>query len=175
MAFLRCSPFEGLTAVLWFCVTKGLPRPPTMMRQLFVTRFFPLTALALLTGCATHPSIQSNVDLDQLIKGKSKALPDREEAIPNTYFELTAWTGDSSKAPQTATSATGISGSGSQVACASADEKNGTAHTGRCEITVAGIKYTLKARDTITFKGSGEVVLSCAGDAPARCKALVVN
>jgi hypothetical protein len=63
-----------------------------------VTRFFPLTALALLTGCATHPSIQSNVDLDQLIKGKSKALPDREEAIPNTYSELTAWTGDSSKA-----------------------------------------------------------------------------
>lgn len=115
------------------------------------------------------------MDLNQLIKGKSKVLPDRHEAIPNTYFELTAWTGDSSQAPETATSATGTLGSASQVACASAEEKNGSATTGRCEITVAGAKYKLKARDTVTFNGSGEVALSCAGDAPARCKALVVN
>jgi hypothetical protein len=107
-----------------------------------------------------------------MIKGKSKALPDRQESIPNTYFELTAWTGDSTRTPETVTSATGTVGSASQIACTTA---NGSANTGRCEIAVAGAKYTLKVRDAITLKGSGEVTLSCAGDVPTLCKALVIN
>jgi hypothetical protein len=141
-----------------------------------MTRFVPLfSVLALLTGCATQPAIKSGVDLDQLIKGKSQAVADRQEAIPNTYFELTAWTDDHSKDPSTATSATGTLGSASQVACATATEKNDSKDTGRCEISIAGAKYKLKVRDTVALKGTGEVTLSCGGDAPAHCKAIVVN
>jgi len=131
--------------------------------------------VTLLVGCARQPAVKSGVDLEQLIKGKSPAAADSHEAIPNTYFELTAWTGDDAKAPSTAASATGTLGPASQVACAAATEKNSSENTGRCEITVAGAKYKLKARDAVTSNGSGEVSLACAGDAPARCKALVVN
>jgi hypothetical protein len=147
-----------------------------MVRNKLMMRLFSvLSVLALLTACARQPNIKSGVDLEQLIKGKSQAPADRQEAIPNTYFELTAWTGDDGKTPSTATSATGTLGSTGQVACASASEKNGVDNTGRCEITIAGSKFKLKARDTVTLNGSGEVTLSCAGDAPAHCKALVVN
>ena len=137
--------------------------------------FSALSVLALLAGCAQQANIKSGVNLEELIKGKGRASPDRQEAIPNTYFELTAWTGDDGKNPSTVTSATGTLGAVSQVACASATEKNGSDNTGRCEVSIAGAKYKLKARDTITLNGSGEVTLSCAGDAPARCRALVVN
>ena len=141
-----------------------------------MTRIFStLSVLALLAGCAKQADIKSGVNLEELIKGKGRATPDRQEAIPNTYFELTAWTGDDGKNPSTVTSATGTLGAVSQVACASATEKNGSDDTGRCEISISGAKYKLKARDTVTLKGSGEVTLSCAGDVPARCKALVVN
>jgi hypothetical protein len=141
-----------------------------------MTRLVPLLfTLALLIGCARQPTIKSGADLDQLIQGKSQAPADSHEAIPNTYFVLTAWTGDNAKNPPTVTSATGTLSSSSQVACASASEKNGSDNSGRCEITVAGAKFKLKARDTIALSGSGEVTLSCAGDAPALCKALVVN
>jgi hypothetical protein len=134
-----------------------------------------LFALTLLAGCATQPTVKSGVDLEQLIKGKSQAIADSHEAIPNTYFELTAWTGDDAKNPPTAPSATGTLGSASQVACAAATERSGAENGGRCEITIAGSKFKLKARDSVVLNGSGEVTLSCAGDAPARCKALVVN
>jgi hypothetical protein len=141
-----------------------------------MTRLFPLvSALALLSACAKQPTVKSGVDLEQLIKGKSLATADSHEAIPNTYFELTAWTGDDAKTPPTAPSATGTLGSASQVACARATEKSGSENTGRCEISIAGAKYKLKAQDSVILNGSGEVSLSCAGDAPARCKALVVN
>jgi hypothetical protein len=141
-----------------------------------MTRLFSiLPVLALLTGCAKQPTIKSGVDLEQLIKGKGRATADRQESIPNTYFELTAWTGDDGKSPSTVTSATGTLGAVSQVACASATEKNGSDNTGRCEVAIAGAKYKLKVRETVTLNGSGEVTLSCSGDAPARCRALVVN
>ena len=73
-----------------------------------MTRLFTLlSALALLAGCARQPPVKSGVDLEQLIKGKSPAAADSHEAIPNTYFELTAWTGDDAKAPPTVLSPTG--------------------------------------------------------------------
>lgn len=141
-----------------------------------MARLFPfLFALTLLTGCAKQPTVKSGVDVEQLIKGKSQATADSHEAIPNTYFELTAWTGDDAKNPPTAPSATGTLGSASQVACAAATDKNGADNTGRCEIAIAGSKIKLKARDSVILNGSGEVTLSCAGDAPARCRAVVVN
>lgn len=59
-----------------------------------MTRWFSIIpVLALLTGCAKQPTIKSGVDLEQLIKGKSRTTADRQEALPNTYYELTAWTG----------------------------------------------------------------------------------
>ena len=141
-----------------------------------MAKFLPmLVALVFLTACSKRPAVKSNVDLETLVKGKSQSLPDRHEAIPNTYFELTAWTADPTKNPPTVASATGTLGSGSQVACASASEKNGAANTGHCEITIAGEKFKLKARDIVTLGGTGEVSLTCTGDGPAFCRALVVN
>jgi hypothetical protein len=141
-----------------------------------MTRLLPLlSVLALLTGCATQPVIKSGVDLEQLVKGKSKIPPDSHEAVPSTYIELTAWTGDNGKNPPTSPSATGTIASASQIACVSATEKNGSDNTGRCEITIPAGTYKLKSRETVTSNGGGEVSLSCSGEAPALCKALVVN
>ena len=141
-----------------------------------MTRLLPLlSVLALLTGCAQQPVVKSGVDLEQLIKGKNKIPPDSHEALPSTYVELTAWTGDSSKIVPTSSSATGTVASASQIACVSATEKNGSENTGRCEVTIPAGTFKLRFRDTVTSIGSGEVTLSCSGDAPALCKALVVN
>ena len=141
-----------------------------------MTKHLPMVlALALFTGCTKGPTVRSGVDLEQLIKDKNRVPPDSHEAITNTYFELTAWAQDSSKTPVTATSVPGTLGSTGQVACASATEKNGTDNTGRCEITIAGTKYRLKAGNTVALNGGGEVTLACAGDAPTYCKALGVN
>ena len=59
--------------------------------------FSALSVLALLAGCAKQADIKSGVNLEELLKGKGRATPDRQEAIPNTYFELTAWTGVTEK------------------------------------------------------------------------------
>ena len=136
---------------------------------------FLLAAWIFVNGCAKQPTVRSNVDLDQLINGKSKALADRHEAIPNTYFELTAGTADNDKNSPNPASAVGTLGPAGQVACVSATEMTAAQKAARCEITVAGAKFQLKAGDAVTLKGSGEVALSCIGDAPARCRALVVN
>jgi hypothetical protein len=141
-----------------------------------MTRLLPLlSVLALLTGCGKQPVVKSGVDLEQLTKGKSKVPADSHESLPSTYFELTAWIGDSSKNPPTSPSATGTVASASQIACVSATEKNGSENTGRCEVTIPAGTYKLKSRETVTSNGGGEVRLSCSGDAPALCKALVVN
>jgi len=142
------------------------------MNSLFLTAWL---VLLVVNGCANQATVRSNINLEKLIKGKSKALPDRHEAIPNTYFELTAGSGNNAANPQTLNSAVGTLGSTGEVVCVSARDRTESQNAGRCEVTVGGAKFTLKPRDAVTLKGSGEVALTCTGDAPTNCKALVVN
>jgi hypothetical protein len=129
----------------------------------------------LFTACSSKPIVKSDVDVDQMIQGKTKVTPEQHEAVPATYFELAAWTNDLNKEPSTTSSATGALGPGSVVACVSATEKNEKYNNGRCEITISAGTFSLKYRQTVTSNGSGEVKLACSGDSPAACRAWVVN
>lgn len=131
--------------------------------------------LLVLGGCSNKPAIKSDVDLERLIQGKAKVPPEAHEAVPGTYFELTAWKEDSSKSPATAPSAGAAITPGSLIACSGATEKNKTDNTGQCEITIPSGTYKLKYRQTVTAGGSGVAVLACSGESPAVCKAWVVN
>ena len=141
-----------------------------------LTRGLPIIAIFLFLGaCSNKPTIKSDVDLERLVQGKAKVLPEAHEAVPGTYFELTAWKEDASKTPTTAPSPGAAIGPGSLIACAAATEKRQTDNTGQCEITIPSGTYKLKYRQTVTAGGSGVAVLSCSGESPALCKAWVVN
>ncbi len=134
-----------------------------------------LVILPWLVGCGTKPTVRANVSLDELLKGKTKVLPDAHEAVPSTFFELKGHAGDTVHPPGADSAATGAISSASLVVCATATETQTPANTGRCEVTIPAGTYKLKYLEAVNSTGSGAVRLSCLGDSPADCAAIVIN
>jgi len=139
-------------------------------------RFAPaLIVVTMLAGCAQKPVVKSDVDLQEIIQGKTKVLPERHEVGPATYFELSAWANDGTRVPPTLGSVPGPIEPSSVIACVSARENYEGENNARCEITLPAGTFTLKYRQVLTANTSGFVKLGCAGEPPALCRAWVVN
>src|SRR3569832_2979558 len=78
---------------------------------------FPSVVIVVAAGCSTRSeTFIHKVNVQELVKDKTRVPADQHEVVPRTYYELASATGDSAGAVTTA-EVSGALGPGSSLAC----------------------------------------------------------